>query len=65
MVSDWNNFCSCVFIIISLQSVYNINKKEMEEYKELFLLFDKDENGVLSFAELSTAMKTFGLRIEG
>ena len=45
--------------------MYNINKKEMEEYKELFLLFDKDENGVLSFAELSTAMKTFGLRIEG
>ena len=35
------------------------------DYKELFILFDKDMNGVLSFAELGTAMKTLVQRLPG
>ena len=31
----------------------------------MFLLFDKDQNGVLSLAELGTAMKTLGQRLAG
>ena len=37
----------------------------MAEYKEVFMLFDKDQDGVLSFPELSTAMKTLGQRPSG
>ena len=37
----------------------------MAEYKEVFMLFDKDQDGVLSFTELGTAMKTLGQRPSG
>ena len=37
----------------------------MAEYKEVFMLFDKDQDGVLSFTELGTAMKTLGQRTSG
>ena len=47
------------------QSVYKLSKEQVSDYKELFILFDKDENGVLSFTELQTAMKTLGQRISG
>ena len=45
--------------------MHKINKEQLADYKELFILFDKDMNGVLSFAELGTAMKTLGQRIPG
>jgi Ca2+-binding EF-hand superfamily protein len=45
--------------------VYKISKEQLADYKELFILFDKDMNGVLSFAELGTAMKTLGQRLPG
>jgi Ca2+-binding EF-hand superfamily protein len=45
--------------------VYKISKEQLADYKELFILFDKDKNGVLSFAELGTAMKTLGQRLPG
>ena len=37
----------------------------MLEYKEVFQLFDKDEDGVLSFSELSSAINTLGHRHSG
>ena len=37
----------------------------MAEYKEVFMLFDKDQDGVLSFTELGTAMKALGQRPSG
>ena len=37
----------------------------MAEYKEVFMLFDKDEDGVLSFPELSVVMKSLGQRPSG
>ena len=37
----------------------------MAEYKEVFMLFDKDEDGVLSFPELAVVMKSLGQRPSG
>ena len=57
-------FMSFNYIYI-FQSVYKLSKEQISDYKELFILFDKDMNGVLSFAELGTAMKTLGQRPSG
>ena len=48
-----------------LQSVHKLEEDQDAEYKEVFMLFDKDQDGVLSFAELCTAMKTLGQRPPG
>ena len=45
--------------------MYQLSKDQISEYKELFILFDKDMNGVLSFTELAIAMKTLGQRLSG
>ena len=37
----------------------------MAEYKEVFMLFDKDQDGVLSTSELGQALRTLGYRKEG
>ena len=47
------------------QSTYNLVEEQVAEYKEVFMLFDKDQDGVLSFSELGTAMKTLGQRPSG
>ena len=47
------------------QTVYKLAEKQLAEYKEVFMLFDKDQDGVLSFTELGTAMKTLGQRPSG
>ena len=47
------------------QSVHKLAEKQLAEYKEVFMLFDKDQDGVLSFTELGTAMKTLGQRPSG
>ena len=44
------------------QSTYKLVEEQVAEYKEVFMLFDKDHDGVLSFSELGTAMKTLGQR---
>ena len=31
------------------QTVYKLAEKQLAEYKEVFMLFDKDQDGVLSF----------------
>ena len=45
--------------------MHNLEEKQVAEYKELFMLFDRDQDGVLSFTELGTAMKTLGQRPSG
>ena len=37
----------------------------MADYKEVFMLFDRDEDGVLSFQELQVVMKSMGQRPSG
>jgi len=41
---------------------YHLNSEQVAEYKEVFMLFDKDEDGVLSFPELGVVMKSLGQR---
>lgn len=50
-----------LLVMIDL-SRFKLEVEEVAEYKEVFMLFDKDQDGVLSFPELSTAMKTLGQR---
>ena len=42
-----------------------MSKAQLSDYKEVFQLFDKNEDGVLSFSELGQAMQTLGHRIKG
>jgi len=44
-------------------TVHTISKTQLADYKEIFTLFDKDQDGVLSLAELTVAMKTLGQRL--
>ena len=37
----------------------------MADYKEVFMLFDKDQDGVLTTPELAQALRTLGYRLEG
>ena len=37
----------------------------MADLKEVFMLFDKDEDGVLTFPELEVVMKCLGQRTSG
>ena len=38
---------------------------EISDYKEVFLLHDKDQDGVLSFIQLCLVIRTLGIRIQG
>ena len=38
---------------------------KVAELKEVFMLFDRDEDGVLSFQELQVVMKSMGQRPSG
>ena len=41
------------------------NSEQVAELKEVFMLFDRDEDGVLSFQELQVVMKSLGQRPSG
>ena len=43
----------------------NLKTSEVAELKEVFMLFDRDEDGVLSFQELQLVMKSMGQRPSG
>ena len=45
--------------------MHKLEEEQLAEYKEVFMLFDRDQDGVLSFTELGTAMKTLGQRPSG
>ena len=49
-------------LIILFKTDHNLNEEKVSEYKEVFKLIDKDEDGVLSFHELSGVMKLLGQR---
>ena len=52
-------------IIIILQQEWQLTDEQVAEYKEVFMLFDKDEDGVLTFPELNVVMKSLGQRPSG
>ena len=55
----------CGTLITDIQEVWHLNDDQVAEYKEVFMLFDKDEDGVLSFQELTIVMKSLGQRPSG
>jgi len=41
---------------------WKLSDQQVADYKEVFMLFDRDEDGVLSFTELQVVMKSLGQR---
>ena len=56
---------SCSSSLLHHQDVWNLSKETVADLKEVFMLFDKDEDGVLSFPELEVVMKNLGQRPSG
>ena len=54
-----------VIIFSIFKSTHKLEEEQVAEYKEVFMLFDKDQDGVLSFTELGTAMRALGQRPSG
>ena len=50
---------------LDMQEQHQLTNTEISDYKELFMLYDKDEDGVLSFTQLCLAFRTLGVRIQG
>ena len=48
-----------------MQEEWQLTDTQVAEYKEVFMLFDKDEDGVLTFPELNVVMKSLGQRPSG
>lgn len=48
-----------------LQQEWQLTDEQVAEFKEVFMLFDKDEDGVLTFPELNVVMKSLGQRPSG
>ena len=47
-------------ITFSPQTKFSLVEEQVAEYKEVFTLFDKDKNGILSFTETKLAVRTLG-----
>ena len=52
-------------LMIIFQSEWQLTDEMVAEFKEVFMLFDKDEDGVLTFPELNVVMKSLGQRPSG
>ena len=48
-----------------LQAEWQLTDEQVSDFKEVFMLFDKDEDGVLTFPELNVVMKSLGQRPSG
>ncbi|KAJ8895211.1 hypothetical protein PR048_000536 [Dryococelus australis] len=48
-----------------LQSEYGLTEDQVAEFKEAFMLFDKDEDGTITMAELGVVMRSLGQRPSG
>jgi len=50
--------------LVNIDTVqYDISKEQLSDLKEVFSLFDKDGDGIISFTEITSALKTLGQRI--
>ena len=50
---------------IVVQEKWPLSKEYLADLKEVFMLFDKDEDGVITFSELEVVMKCLGQRPSG
>lgn len=48
-----------------LQIEYGLTEEQVAEFKEAFMLFDKDEDGTINMAELGVVMRSLGQRPSG
>ena len=48
-----------------MQDNLHFSEEQVADYKEVFLLFDKDQDGVISFSELNLVINTLGQRHSG
>ena len=48
-----------------LQEEWQLSPEQVAEFKEVFMLFDKDEDGVITFPEVIMVMKSLGQRPSG
>ena len=44
---------------------WNLTTEEVLDLKELFMIFDTDHDGVLTFSQLKSVMGTSGMQIKG
>ena len=51
--------------VIIVQEKWPLSKEYLADLKEVFMLFDKDEDGVITFTELEVVMKCLGQRPSG
>ena len=52
--------------LVNIDTVqYDISKEQLADFREIFALYDKDGDGILTFTEVTSAMKTAGQRIPG
>ncbi|KAI8437085.1 hypothetical protein MSG28_010442 [Choristoneura fumiferana] len=47
------------------QSEYGLTEEQVAEFKEAFMLFDKDEDGTITMAELGVVMRVFDKNNDG
>jgi Ca2+-binding EF-hand superfamily protein len=52
-------------IVKSFQDEWQLTPEQVAEFKEVFMLFDKDEDGVITFPEVIMVMKSLGQRPSG
>ena len=50
---------------LAFQEFWSLTKEEVADLKEVFMLFDKDEDGVLTYDELEQVMHALGQRPNG
>ncbi|XP_053609009.1 calmodulin-A-like isoform X4 [Plodia interpunctella] len=50
------------FAIRQVSSEYGLTEEQVAEFKEAFMLFDKDEDGTITMAELGVVMRSLGQR---
>ena len=52
-------------VMLAVQGTLSLTNEVVADLKEVFMLFDKDEDGVLTFSELEVVMKCLGHRTPG
>ena len=58
MNNKWQTF-------FKFQDQLQLSEEHVTDLKEVFLLFDKDQDGVLSFSELCLVVKVLGIELPG
>ena len=52
-------------INLTFEDELKLSQSEVSDFKEVFLVFDRDVNGLLTFPQVCLAVKTLGIRIRG